>query len=104
MELNCTGGLANSDDEDKKECNASADRQPPVEDSVHLEPSWRVLKPRMSLAVLNVSLQHIVAHSKSRTASVPVTNNDGDVHTEDHPAVQYAARSLSLEERIHPDR
>ena len=41
--------------------------------------SWRVLKPRMALAVLTVSLQHIAAHSKSRTA---VADGQEEHHTE----------------------
>lgn len=107
IEMNCTGGMITSDDEDtKKETNASTNQQRAVEADIQLEPSWRVFKPRMSLAVLTVSLQHIVAHSKSHTASKSITHDESDVSTQvdSRRAPPYAARSLSLDERIQPNR
>merc|ERR550534_1213770 len=91
-----SGGMITSDDEDtKKETNASTNQQRAVEADIQLEPSWRVFKPRMSLAVLTVSLQHIVAHSKSHTASKSITHDESDVSTQvdSRRAPPYAARS-----------
>ena len=43
---------------------------PAVDTADMCPPSWRSLKPRMALAVLTVSLQHIAAHSKYTPAEV----------------------------------
>jgi len=104
MELNCIGGSIISDDEEaKKERSTSTNQQRAIEEEAQLEQSWRVIKPRMSLAVLPVSLQHIVAHSKSYMSSTSTTL--GDVSTaEGHPEAPSAASSISLEKRIQPDR
>jgi len=97
------GSIISDDEEAKKERSTSTNQQRAIEEEAQLEQSWRVIKPRMSLAVLPVSLQHIVAHSKSYMSSTSTTL--GDVSTaEGHPEAPSAASSISLEKRIQPDR
>ncbi len=51
-------------------CGAAVDEDMTSSGSGGLPTSWRALKPRMALAVLTVSLQHIAAHSPPLAAAV----------------------------------
>jgi len=107
-----SGALIPSDDEDlAQRCSLGTSSthqggravQERADGDHHLVPSWRALKPRMALAVLTVSLQHIAVHSKSRqTSALSTTQDDRDNVATDCPHTETvsASPSISLNEAM----